>query len=52
MIEDDDDHNHDELQTAEQILSSKQAAALRFYQHRVLMDCSLGLRDWAMQQGN
>jgi SET domain len=47
---DDDYYNHDALQTPEQILSSKHAAALRFHQHRVLMDCSLGLRDWAIRQ--
>eukprot|EP00977_Amphora_coffeiformis_P006369 scaffold1353_cov161-Amphora_coffeaeformis.AAC.41 len=32
------------------VISARQAAALRWNQHRILMSCSLGLRDWAANQ--
>lgn len=32
------------------VISARQAAALRWNQHRILMACSLGLRDWAAGQ--
>ena len=39
-----------EKETAESIISEQLAAALRWNQHRILMACSLGLRDWASKQ--
>ena len=47
--DDGDDEDEDEWSIA-QVIASKQAAALRWNQHRILMACSLGLRDWAAGQ--
>jgi hypothetical protein len=53
--EDDDyweqDEEDDEWDLA-QVISSRQAAALRWNQHHILMTCSLGLRDWVARQAN
>jgi len=35
-------------QSAEEIISSQLAASLRWNQHRILVACSLGLRDYAV----
>jgi len=52
LVEEENDVDDEEwdTQTAEEILSSKLAAALRFDQHRILLACSMGLRDWAVLQ--
>jgi len=52
--EDDDDdkglpETHDTPESAETVISERLAASLTFNQHRVLMACSLGLRDWAVK---
>lgn len=50
IVEEDDDADDDNMyQSAEEILSARLAASLRWNQHRILMACSLGLRDWAVQ---
>jgi hypothetical protein len=51
-LEDDNDLNDnlDENWSLSHIISSRQAAALRWNQHRILMSCSLGLRDWVAGQ--
>ena len=40
----------DENWSLSTIIAARQAAALRWNQHRILMSCSLGLRDWAVAQ--
>ena len=47
LVEEDDDEEED---TAEMILSAQLAASLRWNQHRILLSCSQGLQDWALQQ--
>jgi SET domain len=49
MDEDIADEDED-TQTADEILSSTLAASLRFNQHRILLACSTGLREWAFMQ--
>jgi hypothetical protein len=45
--QDDDSKNELSLLSPEQILSSKLASSLRLNQHRILIACSTGLREWA-----
>ena len=40
----------EELRTKEALLSMQLATSLRFNQHRILLKCSLGLHDWAVNQ--
>lgn len=47
---DDDKTDEDENQTVEEIISAKLAASLRWQQHRTLLACASGLRDWAAPQ--
>ena len=47
--EDDDVHMEHEWSLTH-VISARQAAALRWNQHRILMACSLGLRDWVAAQ--
>lgn len=42
--------DEEDAQTPEEILSFKLAASLRFNQHHTLLACSMGLREWAVQQ--
>jgi hypothetical protein len=52
--EDDDYWEQDEEDEWDlaQVISSRQAAALRWNQHQILMTCSLGLRDWVARQAD
>jgi hypothetical protein len=45
--QDDNINNELSLLFPEQIVSSKLASSLRLNQHRILIACSMGLRDWA-----
>lgn len=42
-----EDDKHD-LLSPEEIVSSRLASSLRWNQHRILIACSMGLRDWAV----
>jgi hypothetical protein len=44
--EDDEEENH----TAEELISARLAASLRWQQHRTLLACGNGLIDWAAKQ--
>jgi hypothetical protein len=46
--QDDGSINESSLLSPEQIVSSKLALSLRLNQHRILIACSTGLRDWAV----
>jgi hypothetical protein len=46
----DDEDDEEENRTAEELISARLAASLRWQQHRTLLSCGNGLRDWAAKQ--
>jgi hypothetical protein len=52
IVEDDGEGDDCGTESPSDVISAKLAASLRWNQHRILLACAMGLRDWAVSGGS